>query len=112
MSGINQADFRKVDKPMFNLFERISSLYCSKEHDFPFCGCEKQKVFAVADNNGVIHIWENISQSLDQPNSALRLTLHCGKLSKMILKEDGMVSLGIEDGMAILMKHRSYVEDT
>lgn len=51
-----------------------------------------------------------MSQALAKHNGAMKISFHCGRVSKLIIKEEELISLGVEDGMVVLMKHSSYHE--
>lgn len=83
----------------------------SKESgSFHFCADLGRKLFALTQNNGDILIWESMKQALSHQSSPLRFHLHEGRISKILIKDNGMVSLGSEDGMTILFKHKKYIE--
>jgi len=72
-------------KALYSLYNRLSACYASAKHDYPFCCCLTQKIFAVSQNNGNILLWNSISQALSDEHSALTISYHTGKISKLIL---------------------------
>jgi hypothetical protein len=107
----SQVDIKKIEKQS-NLFQVLysQSYDDSKENlSFQFCANIGRKIFAVAQNNGDILIWDSMSQALSHMNSPLKLHFHCGQISRLLMKEEEMVSLGGEDGMLVLFKHKKYI---
>lgn len=55
-------------------------------------------------------MWDSVAQATAHKYAGMRLSLHSGRIAKLLIREEEMISLGEEDGMAIVFKHRPYIE--
>jgi hypothetical protein len=64
ISGANQVEMQRVEKPLEPQMDQLSSYYPEEGHMYPFCVDLKRKMMALAQKNGDILFWETFEQAL------------------------------------------------
>jgi hypothetical protein len=110
LNGFNQIEIGKVEKQTEPLFDNLGAYYPDQNYKFPLLVSSNRRFVALGRKSGDIYIWESLNQATGCWNAFSAIKLHADRISRLLLEENGMVSVGGQDGMVVAYKHQSYIE--
>jgi hypothetical protein len=111
INGVNQIDVQKVDKQQDNNFyQKLSIYYPEQNYKHPLVVCSNKRLVAFGRKNGDIQVWESLGQALNQFSSYTLLRFHTDRISRLLLLDNELFSVGGLDGMVAQLDHHHYLE--
>ena len=109
LNGSNQLDVQKVDKQQENAFQRLSLYYPEQNYKHPLVVCPNRRLVALGRKNGDILLWESVGCALTNSSAYTILSFHSARVSRLLLNDDEMFSVGGQDGLVAEFAHRPYL---
>jgi hypothetical protein len=109
LNGGNQLDVQKVDRQQENPFPRLSLYYPDQNYKHPLVVCPTRRLVALGRKNGDILLWESVACALTNSSAYTVLTFHASRVSRLLLTDDQMFSVGGQDGLVAEFAHRPYL---
>lgn len=95
----------KVERQAEPLFDKLIACYPEQNYKFPLLVNCNRRFVALGRKNGDIYMWESLHQASHYWNSYSVLKMHSDRISRLLLEENEMVSVGGQDGMIVTYKH-------
>jgi hypothetical protein len=109
LNGSNQLDVQKVDKQQENAFQRLSLYYPEQNYKHPLVVCPSRRLVALGRKNGDIFLWESVGCALTNSSAYTAFSFHSARVSRLLLNDDQMYSVGGQDGLVAELVHRPYL---
>lgn len=65
---------------------------------------------ALGRKNGDVLLWESLACALNNSSAYTVLSFHTSRVSRLLLTDDQMFSVGGQDGLVAELAHRPYLE--